>query len=192
MDEIKSKLNDKRLVCFSEHLVAWMVTNEVPPKVLQKMKECYLQFEKDYQSLVKRNPDPIERAKLFQSGLDYIIKHELSTHKPSCKLGCSHCCDLTVAATNDEMKLIEQYVKENNLKVNQTPKKCLYLKDNSCQIYDIRPGACRKYFSVDDPIKCSDSNDNGTVLKPMLLESELCWSAVVTVVGSTHIHLLGR
>ena len=186
-------ISGDKIICLSEHLVQWMADNDVPPIILKEMKESYLFYEKGYQKMSTIMPDPIIRAGIFQKELDRIVKHELGQHTPSCKPGCSYCCTITVATTKDEKELIDLFVKQKNLTLNQTPKKCLYLKDNLCQIYEVRPGACRKYFSIGDPETCNlDIDPDAIVLKPMLIEAEICWSAAGNVNGLVEVHKLEK
>ena len=76
---------------------------------------------------------------------------------------CKHDCCGIVLCSNAEKHIINKKIKRENLnldfvKGNLLPfdKKtlsCLYLKDNKCAIYDIRPAICRLFGAVKN-LKC--------------------------------------
>lgn len=88
-----------------------------------------------------------------------------------CAAGCSFCCWLRIDATAHEVLLIARYLRYHWTKgqvaallataqhhrdaeasMNYAARQrihrpCLLLKDGLCQVYDVRPMACRRYFS---------------------------------------------
>jgi hypothetical protein len=99
-------------------------------------------------------------------------KHDPPT---SCKKGCSFCCSIRVDATQLEVDVIVDYMKEKHIKVSEerlkhqsvletseyflSPhRKCTFLDDQGlCKIYPVRPFTCRNYFVVSPPEHCDTS-----------------------------------
>lgn len=115
-------------------------------------------------NLYKFGEDLVERIER-QKGIDLKI---------DCKIGCSFCCYSRVSLTPAEAILISHYIKENyslkktddllkratnNLRITQgksdeerinlwgkTP--CIFLQDDTCSIYNVRPLICRAWHSL--------------------------------------------
>lgn len=85
----------------------------------------------------------------------------------SCRRGCSHCCHQRVDTTIAEAELILDWTDRHNVEIDweraeqqkdwevgeyitqgRENAKCIFLKNNECSIYEVRPAACRKYFVV--------------------------------------------
>ncbi len=96
--------------------------------------------------------------------------------KITCKVGCSACCYQHVYIADFEASNIVYEIKERGIEIDlelldlqsknedhkeheklpHEKRKCVFLgTDNKCSIYNFRPLSCRKYFSLDDPIKCN-------------------------------------
>ncbi|MDR2542784.1 MAG: YkgJ family cysteine cluster protein [Treponema sp.] len=124
---------------------------------------------------------PLEIMKKF---LDYMekINNILKPYKP-CKEGCAYCCSIPVHISNLEVVLIEEYLKINKItkykKIIKSidvfmknkndsifgdkyvGKKCPFLENNICNIYNVRPYACRKYITFEnDNDKCKKKEKN--------------------------------
>ncbi|MCT4580822.1 MAG: YkgJ family cysteine cluster protein [Flavobacteriales bacterium] len=101
---------------------------------------------------------------------DYI---EQTQPTITCKKGCSFCCSKQVTVSDDEAKIIHNYILENNLKLDfdrahsqasnkiKTPlkfKQCIFLNlnTNACNIYEVRPLSCRMLLASNDPMFCSE------------------------------------
>jgi hypothetical protein len=91
-----------------------------------------------------------------------------------CKAGCTYCCFIDLDVSGDEATVIIDYCKENNVEIDRDYltkqaaagrktysdlSKCVFLKDNLCSIYPVRPMACRKHWVKSDPALC-DFSDN--------------------------------
>jgi Fe-S-cluster containining protein len=93
----------------------------------------------------------------------------------SCKKGCSSCCRIGVDASREEGELAAKYIKENkidfpmeSLELHKDLKllehyelppdksRCAFLKDDVCQIYPVRPFACRTMLVKSPPEWCGD------------------------------------
>ena len=122
------------------------------------------------------------------------------SEKPiSCKKGCSSCCNLLVHVTKSEaMVLAEEAIKLNvdidklerqskisspdewfNLSVDD--RRCVFLKDNICTVYDKRPVYCKKMKVITDPIFCS--NDDGKIGHVISLIAEIIHTAFANCKG---------
>lgn len=109
---------------------------------------------------------------------DYIDKEDIDG-KVACSKGCSFCCYLHVTLTKFEVTAIIDYCTKNNIiidtdtlkkqsvadnvesfsKIDYKDRKCVFLKDNQCSIYPVRPVACRKYYVVNDPEICNTEQE---------------------------------
>lgn len=94
----------------------------------------------------------------------------------SCRKGCAHCCHIQVAATEWEVETILEYMKHKGMEFEESDiqklerlslvkddheymvhpdRRCVFLgDDNMCQIYEVRPSACRNYYVFSDPEDC--------------------------------------
>lgn len=88
---------------------------------------------------------------------DQIMDH--AQNFAACRKGCGHCCYVSVPITDFEAKWIgdridiqpaplKQSIRRDVSEYStQTP--CLFLKDNSCSIYEFRPLTCRIHMNFD-------------------------------------------
>jgi len=89
----------------------------------------------------------------------------------SCKRGCSFCCHLHVEISRTEGKNLARFVNseqreilvkqavsqsiEDWSKLSYADRKCVFLKNGECSVYDERPLACRKYLVASAPDLCN-------------------------------------
>ena len=123
-------------------------------------------------------------------------------HRIACKPGCAACCRIEVGITPGEAELLvhgarELGVSPDPLRLvaqaavqewNDIPpesRACVFLgADNQCTVYQYRPGACRKYFALDNPDKCDTIKDNGAeVINLIVPEAEVIASAMLSRQG---------
>lgn len=121
--------------------------------------------------------------KLNNKMLDEASKHDI---KPTCKKGCGFCCFQKVDVTKEESILINTYIKEKNIKINQdvlnkqskvknpedymkldtSYRKCVFLDKNmSCGIYEHRPASCRNHIVVSESDLCDTDKHLGGKIK---------------------------
>lgn len=132
------------------------------------------------------------------------------TSQISCKKGCSFCCNIPVTATPIEAKVIAEYCKRNNIKIprayleeqlkvspEELPlspvRKCTFLKDNECSIYDARPIACRNHFVVSDPKHCDTQEHwRDEIAMPSFIDREILVFAIIMDMDNDRLqkHLL--
>lgn len=76
----------------------------------------------------------------------------------ACGNGCSSCCNMNVTISQIEANLIAEKIgiKSKQLARSLTHESgefmgtpCVFLKDGSCSVYEVRPFACRKHVSFD-------------------------------------------
>jgi Fe-S-cluster containining protein len=77
----------------------------------------------------------------------------------ACRMGCGHCCYVSVPITDFEARYIgekintapapvKHSIRRNLTEVSgKTP--CIFLKDNACSIYEFRPLTCRIHMNFD-------------------------------------------
>lgn len=91
-----------------------------------------------------------------------------------CKAGCTACCYIDVDISGDEASTIINYCVENKIEIDSAYLKqqaaagrktycgvsrCVFLKENLCSIYPVRPVACRKHWVKTDPVLCDFSEN---------------------------------
>lgn len=89
-----------------------------------------------------------------------------------CKRGCSHCCYQAVRLSQWEAERIGKAIGREPAAADNrgapigeasehyagTP--CPMLKDGECSVYDVRPIACRSYFSLENDASLCDTINN--------------------------------
>lgn len=125
-----------------------------------------------FSDLLKQNATGLASA--VHKAIDEFQETDKSPVKPliSCRKGCAHCCHINVDVYNNELPVIMEYVQENGIPVNieylqrqvsgpeclkSAVSACVFLKDNLCSIYPVRPIMCRKYRVVSPPLLCETS-----------------------------------
>jgi ribosomal protein S17E len=91
-----------------------------------------------------------------------------------CKVGCTACCFIEIDVSGDEAEVIINYCRENGIEIDREYltkqaeagrkiysdlSRCVFLKDNLCSIYTVRPVACRKHWVKTDPALCDFSKN---------------------------------
>ena len=91
-----------------------------------------------------------------------------------CKAGCTACCFIEIDVSGDEAAVIINYCRENGIEIDReyltkqaaagrktysNVSRCVFLKDNLCSIYPVRPIACRKHWVKTDPALCDFSKN---------------------------------
>jgi Fe-S-cluster containining protein len=91
-----------------------------------------------------------------------------------CKAGCTFCCFIEIDVSGDEAAVIIDYCRENGIEIDREYltkqaaagrktysdlSRCVFLKENLCSIYPVRPIACRKHWVKTDPALCDFSKN---------------------------------
>jgi Putative zinc- or iron-chelating domain len=114
-----------------------------------------------------------------------------------CKEGCTACCFIEIDVSGDEVAAIINYCRENGIEIDREYltkqavagrkiysdlSRCVFLKDNLCSIYPVRPVACRKHWVKTDPVLCDFSkNIINPVGKYFDINTEILASALLNV-----------
>ncbi len=118
-------------------------------KVINNFSSKLLYKEQNIVKLLKNS----KRNSLNKLGSIYLLMDEINAYLAKsvpCNKGCSACCNYPVSISEIEIAYIEKKTKSKrlknfNLKRNFMGTPCVFLKDNSCSIYDTRPFVCRKH-----------------------------------------------
>ena len=127
----------------------------------------------------------------------FINAPEESKKEIKCKTGCTACCFIELDISANEATVIVDYCKENNIEVDKaylteqaaagrstySPlSRCVFLKDNLCSIYPVRPVACRKHWVKTDPTLCDFSeNITNQIGSYFNINTEILASAMLNV-----------
>ena len=129
-----------------------------------------------YQLGKLRNRDRIGTIKEVYKAIDKYFDNAPEENKKEiqCKAGCTHCCFIDVDISEDEAVVILTYCKENGIEIDKEYlekqaavgrkkyselSRCVFLKDDLCSIYPVRPIACRKHWVKTDPALCDFSKN---------------------------------
>lgn len=124
-----------------------------------------------------------KRLMVVNEGVDIAFKKGLEKIgvTPTCQKGCSHCCHQATMITLSEAIAIVVWLAEHgqleslrHLKQDEAAQQvrlllqstmdrrkyyqlqlpCIFLRGNTCSVYEVRPGACRTHVSLEDPDHC--------------------------------------
>lgn len=137
--------------------------------------------------------------KLYES-LDPIITQRTTEKGTTCREGCSSCCKLPASATVAEMAPVVSYLSDrkavraleqriasylevaasfvlndpaDRARFFKTMKMdCVFLRDNKCEIYPLRPASCRFHYVVSHPKHCGPDDKRGVVDQIDLVDIE--------------------
>jgi Fe-S-cluster containining protein len=114
-----------------------------------------------------------------------------------CKAGCTACCFVDASITSEEATLIVEYCHKNNIAIDwdylikqvargrkdfSELSKCVFLENDLCGIYEVRPSTCRKHFVLSDPALCDSSKNKDIPLDTYFnLQSEMVTSALMNL-----------
>lgn len=118
----------------------------------------------------------VETIKEVYKAIDHFFTEAPDENKKeiTCRAGCTACCYIDVDVTGDEVAAILNYCTENAIEIDKEYLKkqaavgrktysnlsrCVFLKNNLCSIYPVRPAACRKHWVKTDPSLCDFSEN---------------------------------
>ena len=123
-----------------------------------------------------RAQDQVEATRQVYKAIDdfFLKAPEENKNEIQCKAGCTACCFIDVDVSGDEAATIINYCRENDISIDKDYllkqaavgrksyselSRCVFLKDNLCSIYPVRPIACRKHWVKTDPALCDFSKN---------------------------------
>lgn len=151
------------------------------PEMFLQVTSRIKQYKDYYEELGKDNNQHTGTIYLLRL-IDELLKKEFEEPYKSgkvkdyisCRKGCAHCCRQKVSASQQEVDLILDFCKEENIPIDigylkqqqeltqenwglsEDYADCVFLDDNqACKIYAARPAACRKYVVMTDPDLCN-------------------------------------
>ncbi len=143
-------------------------SDRVPPEIIhsysQEQGRRWLNLIRD---MVERGALTSAVLKKAFSIVDQIWEKDIAKHI-TCKRGCSHCCTIPVAITNFEAQLLAShtrrtadYSEETCLTPSENAEApCVFLKNNECSVYEVRPFVCRAFGSFEDPKYCEEGSSD--------------------------------
>ncbi len=159
-----------------------------------------------------RQTNRLETTKEVYKAIDGFFEKAPAENKKAiqCKSGCTACCFIELDISEDEAALIVNYCRENDIEIDREYlikqvatgrrsysdlSRCIFLKDNLCSIYAVRPAACRKHWVNSDPGLCDFSkNIINKVDSYFNIDVEILASALLNVdeTGPLEIALLNK
>ena len=129
-----------------------------------------------YQLGKLRNRNRVGTIKEVYKAIDNFFNTAPEENKKEikCKTGCTACCFIDVELSADEAAAIIEYCKENSIEIDKEYlekqaavgrkkyselSRCVFLKDDFCSVYPVRPVACRKHWVKTDPSLCDFSKN---------------------------------
>jgi hypothetical protein len=146
-----------------------------------------------------RIQNPVQSTKEVYKAIDSFFAAAPAENKQAiqCKAGCTACCFIDVDICQDEAAVIVDYCRETGIGIDReyltrqaavgrktySPlSKCVFLKDNCCSIYPVRPIACRKHWVKTDPALCDFSKNIANPVGGYFdVNTEILASAVLNV-----------
>lgn len=120
----------------------------LPQKLLTKEKKLAKRFSKDRSA-------PIKKLRKLYSFMDELYAF-ISPHI-ICKKGCSYCCYYPISISKLEAEYINMKtgipITDDMSVLSITETKCPFLHNAFCQIYEVRPFACRHHVTLYDTAK---------------------------------------
>ncbi|WP_127128022.1 YkgJ family cysteine cluster protein [Pseudoflavitalea rhizosphaerae] len=170
----------------------------------EELHRKIVQFIEDYQTRFLSNWNENKGEAILSAfrSLDEVFnKRELRKGKVSCKKGCSFCCNLNVRISKIEAIVIADYCRQNGFSISphylesklaisesdfplSQVKRCVFLKNNECSIYEVRPFACRRYLVKSNPDYCNlEQGLLEKVIRYVNIDAELFISALLPIFG---------
>lgn len=135
---------------------------------------------------------------VIDEAIERMHAKDPNAHRITCKAGCSACCRIPVHITAHEAALLaeaggdtmahDRIAKQAGLsddefmRLPDEDRRCAFLADNLCTVYEHRPSACRKHHVISDPDLCdTTAHPGGEVIRLVSLEAEVIASAAGTV-----------
>jgi hypothetical protein len=123
-----------------------------------------------------RTQNQVEATRQVYKAIDdfFLKAPEENKKEIQCKAGCTACCFIDVDVSGDETATIINYCRENDISIDRDYllkqatvgrksyselSRCVFLKDDLCSIYPVRPIACRKHWVKTDPALCDFSKN---------------------------------
>ena len=156
-----------------DHLVSLMENSENQETIEQILK--LINGYKDQLSRL-RTRNQTGTIKEVYKAIDSFFNAAPEENKKEiqCKAGCTACCFIDVDVSVDEAAAIINYCSENAIEIDKEYlekqaavgrkkyselSRCVFLKDDLCSIYPVRPLACRKHWVKTDPALCDFSKN---------------------------------
>ncbi|HEX2684780.1 MAG TPA: YkgJ family cysteine cluster protein [Ferruginibacter sp.] len=146
-----------------------------------------------------RTKDLPETTRQVHGAIDGFFEKTPEEEKKEvrCRSGCTACCYIDVDVSGDEAALIVEHCIANGIEIDKSYlveqaaagrstysplSRCVFLKDNLCTIYSVRPIACRKHWVKTDPALCDfSSNELNQVGSVFNVNAEILASAMLNV-----------
>jgi len=128
--------------------------------------------------------------------IDKFISEDVQLKEKKCGKGCFHCCCMYAHVFDTEADTIMKYCLEKGIEIDPEALKshigkteedyigscnnrCVFLADdNSCRIYEARPGKCRLHMVATEPKMCA-LDESRTVGKLICINAEFVMAAFV-------------
>jgi len=167
--------------------------------------DCYEHWHRECERIGGSGP-AVNVAFTIHEIIDEHVAHMRATskHGPdiTCRSGCAGCCHLHVDIYPHEAALLLLTARERGIEIDTArlarqagrtsdtwqelpleDRRCVFLAhDQTCSVYEHRPGSCRKYLVKSDPERCDTTKyPGGEVAVVFDVQAEIVHSAAMTV-----------
>ena len=153
----------------TDHLAHWARANKITKEEIVTRIVAVMSAHKN---LLRK-----ERTKALLQKID-DIHNEQDQSQISCRAGCSFCCHQPIRVVQEEMEILMDYIKDNNIQVDlerlelqnrlapgeyfeypDEESACVLLGDDGrCRVYEARPASCRNYHVTTPPENCKNKH----------------------------------
>lgn len=134
--------------------------------------------------------------------IEETIKLSVRGGQPvSCRMGCSHCCKINVDISMVEAMLLLPHLPvgvEDKLKIQAEAtdypalpvedRTCVFLENDICTVYDVRPLACRTYLVITNPKFCDLNNGESNDVQALKrFDTEAMSAAIYALYGAKNM-----
>jgi Fe-S-cluster containining protein len=170
------------------------------PEIKAMLTSMVMNYKEQIEKMIEEAP--LSAMASVHHTMDEMIAEEIKGERISCAKGCAYCCHINVDINLLEAMVIVHYCNAMGIDIDysylkqqgklhghdkeramsQTHSACVFLKNNECSIYPVRPINCRKYLVGTDPKLCDATTDTQEVGVMTIRDIEAIASGVLNAV----------
>lgn len=190
-----------------EEVIRHMARTELAPihnASVMESERMLRHYIGQYQCMAKELP-LTEIMTQFHDLLDKTIRSskDEEANNIQCHAGCSHCCKIPVCITEGEAQILYHHAKKNGIHLSKSrlelqtkftsenwrflgkARACVFLRNDKCSVYEVRPAACRSHFSASPPFMCNNAKYPTRKIKIWRPFEVSVINTALTIIGNT-------